>query len=399
MNEAAIRKRRVGFVNSHPIQYFVPLYRRINQSADLEAVPIYLTDHSIRGDYDPGFKQKLQWDIDLLSGTDPVFVAGARSRKLAPGPLRMLAPGIMASVCKARLDALVIHGHNFGANHLATVAAKVLGIPVFSRSETHLELPFAANRLALRQAIIPRYYGLLDGFLTIGTRNREFYRAMGVPERKIFDFPYTVDNDRMTAASRLEPEERRELRATLGLREGVPAIIYASKFMTRKHPDQVIEAVRRLRAENLDCDLLMVGSGEMDAALRAQAATLPGAPAVFTGFINQTELPRLFGASDIFVLPAQAEPWGLIVNEAMCAGLPIVASREIGSVTDLVGDGDNGMVFDAGDLDGFVAALRPVVSDPARRAQMGARSLERIAAWNYDRCVAGLRAAVDATVR
>lgn len=399
MSGAAIRKRRVGFVNSHPIQYFVPLYRRINASADLEAVPIYLTDHSIRGDYDPGFKQKLTWDIDLLSGTDPVFVSGARARKLDPGPLKMLAPGVIRAVWGAQLDALVIHGHNFGANHLATIAAKLRGIPVFSRGETHLDLPFAQRRLALRQAIMPRYYRLLDGFLAIGSRNREFYRAMGVPERKIFDFPYTVDNDRMIAAGRLNPAERRELRAKLGLREGVPTIIYASKFMPRKHPDQVIEAGRRLRSEGHDCDLLMVGSGEMDAQLRAQAASVPGAAPVFTGFINQTELPRMFAASDIFVLPAEAEPWGLIVNEAMCAGLPIVASRQIGSVTDLVGEGENGMAFEGGEIDAFVAALRPVLADPARRAAMGQRSLERISAWNYDRCVAGLRAAVDANPR
>ncbi|MFN6936045.1 MAG: hypothetical protein ACK4NZ_12960, partial [Tsuneonella sp.] len=129
MTAGSARKRRIGFVNSHPIQYFVPLYRRINESPDLEAVPIYLTDHSLRGDFDPGFKQKLTWDIDLLSGTDPIFVSGARTRKLDPGPTRMMAPGVMKAVRMAGLDALVIHGHNFGANHLATVMAKLEGIP------------------------------------------------------------------------------------------------------------------------------------------------------------------------------------------------------------------------------------------------------------------------------
>ncbi|MFC4293989.1 glycosyltransferase family 4 protein [Novosphingobium tardum] len=389
------RRRRIGFVNSHPIQYFVPLYCRINASEDLEAVPIYLTDHSIRGDFDPGFRQKLTWDIDLLEGTDPVFVAGARKRKLAPGPLRMLAPDVMRAVWRGRLDALVIHGHNFGANHLATIAAKLKGIPVFSRGETHLGLPFSERRLGLRNAIMPRYYSQLDGFLAIGSRNREFYRAMQVPESKIFDFPYTVDNDRMIAQARLEPAERAALRARLSLRDGVPTVLYASKFMARKHPDDLIEAARRLRASGLDLDILMVGAGEMEAELKAQARDLPGAPVIFPGFANQTELPRLFGASDIFVLPSEAEPWGLIVNEAMCGGLPIVASREIGSVADLVVDGENGRVFDAGDVEGLTAALRDLVADPQRRAAMGRASLARIEAWNYDRCVAGLRAALQ----
>lgn len=395
MTASPRRKRRIGFVNSHPIQYFVPLYRRINQSADLEAVPIYLTDHSLRGDFDPGFKQKLTWDIDLVSGTDPVFVTGANKRKLNPGPLRMLAPGIIRAVRGARLDILVIHGHNFGANHLATLAAKASGIPVLSRGETHLGLPFSPSRLAWRGRIMPLYYRMLDGFLVIGERNRAFYRAMGVAEDRLFDFPYTVDNDRMIAASTLTAEERARLRARYGLRRGVPAVLYASKFMKRKHPDAVIEAVRRLRAEGLEVDALMVGSGDTEAALKSQAAKVPGHPIAFPGFINQQELPRLFGACDIFALPSEAEPWGLIINEAMCGGMPILASEEIGSVADLVGDGDNGLLYPAGDTAMLTAALRRLITVPELIDAMGQRSLARIREWNYDRCVAGLRAAAD----
>lgn len=395
MTAGSARKRRIGFVNSHPIQYFVPLYRRINESPDLEAVPIYLTDHSLRGDFDPGFKQKLTWDIDLLSGTDPIFVSGAHTRKLDPGPTKMMAPGVMKAVRKAGLDALVIHGHNFGANHLATAMAKLEGIPVLSRGETHLGLPFTEERLARRNRIMPRYYALLDGFLAIGSRNREFYRAMGVPDDRVFDFPYTVDNERMIAAATLDEEQRKAIRAQYGLRPGVPAVLYASKFMERKHPDDVIEAVSRLRAEGLEVDALMVGSGEMEAKLKEQAARVPGHPIAFPGFINQQELPRLFGACDIFALPSEAEPWGLIINEAMCGALPILASDEIGSVADLVVHGENGLLFPAGDVDALTAALRKLVIEPALIESMGKSSLARIKDWNYDRCVKGLRAAVD----
>ena len=395
MSVAPARKRRVGFINSHPIQYFVPLYRRINQSPDIEAVPIYLTDHSLRGDYDPGFKQKLTWDIDLVSGTEPVFVSGAHHRKLDPGPLRMLAPGVIDAVRKAKLDALVIHGHNFAANHLATLAAKLSGIPVLSRGETHLGLPFSASRLAWRNRIMPAYYRALDGFLAIGSRNREFYRAMGVPDDRVFDFPYTVDNDRMIAAATMSPQERSSVRAKYGLRPGVPAVLYASKFMERKHPGDVIEAIRRLRAEGLEVDAVMVGSGELEASLKERAAAVPGHPISFPGFINQQELPRLFGACDVFALPSEAEPWGLIINEAMCGAMPILASDEIGSVADLVVDGENGLLFRAGDIASFTAAVRKLVVEPHLIARMGERSLARIKDWNYDRCVAGLRSALD----
>jgi hypothetical protein len=125
-------RRRVAFVNSHPIQYFAPLYAAINRSADLEAVPIYLTDHSLRGGFDVGFKQPVTWDIDLLAGTDPIFVRHAKTSDPGQG-LKLLAPDIWSIVRRGNFDALVVHGFVFGANHIAVAAAKSAGIPTLGR--------------------------------------------------------------------------------------------------------------------------------------------------------------------------------------------------------------------------------------------------------------------------
>ena len=91
----------------------------------------------------------------------------------------------------------------------------------------------------------------------------------------------------------------------------------------------------------------MAGSGPLEGALRAYCSDHSLDNVVFPGFINQAELPSLYGASDIFVLPSEHEPLGLAVNEAMCAGLPIVVSRELGCAADLVEDGVNGFTVTA----------------------------------------------------
>lgn len=392
----APRRARVAFVNSHPIQYFVPLYRRINASDDIEAVPVYMTRHGLRGDVDPGFGQAFTWDIDLLSGTDPVFAKGADTRTLDPGPTRMVVPDIWRIIRTGHFDAVVIHGHNFGANHVATLAAKSRGIPMLTRGETHLGLPMSARKAAIRKAVMSAYYRLFDGFLAIGTLNRQFYRAMGVSDAKIHAFPYTVDNDRMIAAAALTADERRTWRARVGVADDRPAILFLGKFQRRKHADDLIAAARLLKDRGLDFHLILAGAGEMDAELREQAAHHGDLSIHFPGFFNQSEVPKLLGACDIFVLPSEAEPWGLIVNEAMCAGLPIVASAEIGSVVDLVRPGVNGATFVATDVAGLAAALEPMLRDPALRAAMGAASRTIIADWNYDRCVDGLRSALIA---
>ena len=83
-------------------------------------------------------------------------------------------------------------------------------------------------------------------------------------------------------------------------------------------------AVAALRTAGHRVTLFMVGSGEMDHELRDLAAACDERSIVFAGFINQRDLPQVYAACDIFVLPAENEPWGLVVNEVMCAGLPVV---------------------------------------------------------------------------
>ena len=168
-------------------------------------------------------------------------------------------------------------------------------------------------------------------------------------------------------------------------------MLYVSKLQRRKHPDDLLRAAGMLGAQGLDFDLAIAGSGEMEGELKAMAGALGLANVVFPGFVNQSEMPTLLGAADIFALPAEAEPWGLVVNEAMCAGLPIVVSRELGCAPDLLREGENGFGFQAGDVAALAAALRPLIVDAGLRAAMSRASLEIISDWDFAHCLAGLR--------
>jgi glycosyltransferase involved in cell wall biosynthesis len=391
----ADHRARVAFINTHPIQYFAPLYRYINaHSTAVEAVPVYLSDHSLRGGMDPGFGQKVTWDVDLLSGMDPIFAKGAETRKLDPGATKMLTPDVWRIVRNGNFSAVVIHGHRIGANHLAWAAAKSKGLPVFTRGEMHLELHRSSLKTRVRDTLMPMLFKTYDGVLAIGSANRDYYRYMGVPEARVFDFPYSVDNDRLIAQSQITSEERAAERARLGVSADGFVLLYASKFQRRKHPDSLITAAARLAERGVKIEVVLAGSGDMDEELRTMAAQHPGLTIRFPGFFNQSALPRLFGACDAFALPSENEPWGLIINEAMCAGLPIIAAREIGSVRDLVFDGENGAVFEARDLDGLTEAVARVEADWRGPKMMGAASLKRIRNWGYQRCLAGLEAAL-----
>ena len=388
-------RTRVGFLNSHPIQYAAPLYAYLNRSPDIEPVAIYLTDFSLRGAVDKQFGQAVRWDIDLLAGYDHHFV-GKRFTTAEPyGFLSLATPAVGTAIRRLKLDALVLHGHNYAANLIALAAARIARIPVFYKAETHLGLPRGGLKSTLRPVALKALFSQMAGFLAIGTKNREFYLSFGIPESKIHFYPYTVDNDRFIAASALSENERAAARAALGLSPERTVILYASKFTPRKHPDDLLAACQILAREGTPVELLLVGTGEMRESLKQTAALEPALPVHFAGFINQSQLPATFATADIFVLPSEDEPWGLIFNEAMCAGLPVVGSREIGCAGDLVRPGENGDVFDARDVQGLVAALRPLVDDLQLRRRYSARSREIMSHWSFAENLAGLRSALS----
>ena len=391
-------KYRVAFVNTHPIQYFAPLYAYLNAAPDVSITAFYLSDISIRGGFDPTFGRPVKWDVDLLAGYDARFIKGAEQRNNLHGFFSILAPSIWREIRTGDFDAVVVHGHTPAALLIAAASAKLAGVPVFTRGDTHLGLARSSLKGVLRAPVMGAYYRQLNGVLAVGSANGDFYRAMGVPEAKIFSVPYTVDNSRFVAASSVSKSERVKIRASIGVKDDHPVILYAAKYSRRKHPDDLIRAAALLRQSGMAFHVLMVGSGEMDAELRALVSSLRLDNVRFTGFVNQGELPRIYAASDVFVLPSDNEPWGLAVNEAMCAGLPIVLSDEVGCVADLVRDGENGATFPAGDVERFAAALRPLIANADLRRHMGAVSRDIIDRWSYAECLTGLRAALASTV-
>jgi glycosyltransferase involved in cell wall biosynthesis len=384
-------------LNSHPIQYFAPLYAYLNAAADLEVTALYLSDVSIRGGKDAEFGRDLKWDLDLLSGYGSVFLGKAAHARNLGGFWSLLAPQVWKELRSGEYDVLWLHGHNYATNLIALMAAKSRGLPVMMRGETHLGLPCRRIKAILRRPLMGALYSWCDRLLAIGSENAAFYRAMGVPDQKIYLVPYSVDNDRFMRSAQLTNEQRIEVRKRYHIPADRPAVLYAAKFTPRKRPGDLLEAARQVRSKiERTFTVVMAGSGELEAELRSFCGEHGVDNVVFTGFINQSELPALYGAVDVFVLPSEHEAWGLAVNEAMCAGLPVVVSRQVGCVPDLVRDGVNGCTPPAGDIAGLSRALKRLIEDESLRRSQGQASLARIQEWGYRECLQGIRAALAA---
>jgi glycosyltransferase involved in cell wall biosynthesis len=120
------------------------------------------------------------------------------------------------------------------------------------------------------------------------------------------------------------------------------------------------------------------------------------ANATLLGFRNQSELPAIYAAADVLVLPSdRQETWGLVINEAMAAGLPVIASDAVGCVPDLITPGVTGDRFPTGDVDALAAALRALIDDPTRGPRMAAGAVARISEYSAGRAAAGVMEAVS----
>jgi glycosyltransferase involved in cell wall biosynthesis len=230
----------------------------------------------------------------------------------------------------------------------------------------------------------------------VGQANRNYFRRLGVPERKLFFAPHAVNADHFSPGNPRYLEQVAVLRAKLGLAPSSRVVLFAGKLSPAKQPDLLLEVFIQLQPASTA--LVFVGDGSELDALQARAASRPDIAVHFLPFANQSEMPARYLLADLFVLPSQGsyETWGLAVNEAMHMGLPCLVSDQVGCQSDLVTDGETGWVFKTG----RPAHLRAKLSEALTtlrgdRTILRASVARRIASYNYEQAANGLLAALE----
>lgn len=207
---------KLAILNSHPIQYFAPLYRRLTQEPRLDLTVYFCSRQGLETYFDPGFDKAVQWDIPLLEGYHHQFLPNLRRQDRVGGFFSLINPALVSELHRQRYDALLVHGHNYLSTFVGILAAKAFGTAVFMRAETHLLLKRSPLKRALRRPVMQFFYNhLVDRCLPIGTRNREFYLVHNVETERLFDVPYVVDNAYFMAQAAPFKEQVSEVREEL----------------------------------------------------------------------------------------------------------------------------------------------------------------------------------------
>ncbi len=365
---------RLLYVVSHPIQYQAPLLRLIAREPGIALSVLFEQDFSSGRYRDAGFGVDVEWDVPLRQGYHSKLVS-----EINP-------PDVLRDS-----DAVWMHGWESPLMRTILFAAQQAGRPVLMRGENwDGAMPDGAiPRRWLKRLYLNRIFQRCAAFLAVGARNRAYYQDHGVAHDHIFDMPYAVDNEYF--AERVTPDAVAEVKLRHHISPNRKILLYAGKLTARKHADHLLAAWRSAAwGDRLRPILLIVGDGELRGALERDA----GPDVIFAGFRNQSEMPGYYAAADLFVLPAEREPWGLAVNEAMACGTGVVASDQVGAAYDLI-DGETGARFAAGDIDGL-AQLLPGLID--RSDALGRAARTRISRWDFRADIVGLKAALDATV-
>jgi glycosyltransferase involved in cell wall biosynthesis len=400
-------KVRLAYVVSHPIQYQAPLLRRIAQEPDIDMTVLFGSDFSVRGYKDEGFGVEVEWDTPLLEGYRYEFLPRLRDTG-GVSPLSPISRGIYKRLRTAdgspAFDALWVHGYASINALQAILAANALGIPVLLRAESWLaDRSRSPLKLLAKSLFFSDLRPLIAATLPIGTANARYWRHYLGHAMPQFLMPYAVDNAFFARRAQEAAAGEEQLRSELGIEPGHPVILFASKLQQRKHCDHLVEAYAALLRDHDSSGykpyLVIVGDGEERANLEARCRDLGLTNVRFAGFQNQSVLPRYLHLADVFVLPSRHEPWGLIVNEAMAAGCPVLVSSDVGSGPDLVTNGVEGYSYPVGDILALTSALSRVLASPETASAMGEAAQRRIAGWSFEEDVQGLRHALAYTTR
>jgi glycosyltransferase involved in cell wall biosynthesis len=393
------RPMRLAHIVGHPIQYYVPLYRELSSRSEIELTVFFAADFSVREYDDPGFDRGVAWDTPLLEGYRYRFMPSARGRKLT-GDQVLYRPSldVVKAATDGAFDAVWVHGYANLNTWLAFALSQIRGKAFLVRDDPILEHSRSAWRRMVKSPILRFVFSRSIG-LYVGEQNRRYLLHYGMAEERLFPAIHCVDNGFFQASAAALAERRVSLRESLGVAGDDPVVLFCGKFVPKKQPLQIIEAFARLRVSRR-AYLLMIGEGELKAAAERLVARQRIPDVVFAGFMNQSEIVQAYAAADAFVLfSSDFETWGLVVNEAMNFGLPVVASDKVGCAPDLVRPGENGYIVRHDDVDALASALAAVLASPERTREFGERSREIVDDYSVERCADGIVAACEASVR
>lgn len=389
---------RVLMLCSHPTQYGSPMWRKMAQHPKLDILVAYCSMGGAESHVDPGFGVEVAWDVPLLDGYEWTKIKNISPRRSTRGFFGLVNPGVGTLVQKGRFDAvLVFTGYMCATFWVALTAAKLAGVPILYGADATTLHPQDGRswKAPIKQRLWPRLFHMADVVMVPSSGTADLMRSLRIPEDRMQLTPYVVDNDWWTAmASRID---RRAVRSKWNIPDDASVVLFCAKLQPWKRPQDLLHAFAS--AGIRDSYLVYAGDGATRGQLENEAAKLHIQERVrFLGFVNQSALPSVYCSSDVMVLPSEYEPFGVVVNEAMLCGCPVIASDHVGARFDLVREGETGFVFPMGDISALSTVLRDAFRSSGALKQMGDAARKRMSQWTPEMNIEATMEAIEKAI-
>jgi glycosyltransferase involved in cell wall biosynthesis len=376
-------KRRLVILTEIISPYRIPLFNALARSDSVEPHVIFLAEN------DPGlrqwrvYKDEIRFSYEVLP-----------SRRMQLGSRSLLLNGGLASALRsARPDALLCGGYNYVASWQALLWAKHHGVPFLLWSESH------QNELRRSRALVEflkdEFLHRCSGFIVPGSAAREYLHVHRVHDEVIFTAPNAVDNNLFSTAAAEARKSASARRRELNLPDRYG--LFVGRLVREKGVFELLAAYAKLDTRLREqFGLVFAGDGVCRKQLEEQSLSIAPGVVRFAGFVHREQLAVYYALAEILILPTYTDTWGLVVNEAMACGLPVILTNEAGCSADLVQENWNGYRVPSKDESSLAIAIEKLAKQPELSAKMGANSLQRISQYSAERWSDGIVQAVNA---
>lgn len=327
-------KPKIIFLNTHPVNYFTDLYRYLTKESKKINLEVWFSSFYGVGDYyDKQFGKTRNIPLEILNGFNYKVLSNSRkdSRSMFYFDFE-----IFKRLRQNHKLLIICHGWQNLTLIFVLLFGKMFGHKVGLRMEQPIdqELNKSKFKLFVRGIFFTILNKQVEYFFFIGTKNKKLYEYYGIKKNKLYFLPYA------TAPAQIKP--------ILNTQKLEKNILFCGKLIKKKNPMDLLKAFHKANIPNTK--LSFVGDGNLKKALLSYVKeNRLNSKVQFFGLLPKNEVYKKYKEADLFILPSgDGETWGLVVNEALGFGLPIILSKTVGSSIDLCNG--NGYIFDEGNI-------------------------------------------------
>jgi glycosyltransferase involved in cell wall biosynthesis len=378
-------KSRLVIITEIISPYRIPLFNALARRPDVDLHVIFL------GEIDPElrewrvYKEEIKFSFQVLSSW---------RRRIGRYNV-LLNAGLWSTLNKSKPQVVVCGGYSYLASWEALLWAQHHRVPFLLWSESNQQ--DQRRRHAIIEFLKRRFLGQCDGFVVPGRSAYEYVSAHPVGAKSIFIAPNAVDNQLFAHAAEVARKDEGQYRQRLMLPQRY--FLFVGRLVREKGIFELLSAYSRLDAElRQQVGLVIVGDGRCRCQMQQLAGRVSPGNIIFGGFVHREELGAYYGLAEALILPTYTDTWGMVVNEAMACGLPVIVSTAAGCSADLIRENWNGTLVKPRNIDGLELAMRRVATEPDLRRSMGANSARHIRDYSPEEWAISVEQAIHAAV-